>query len=420
MINPAVDAPPFPYRHLAGWMMRLVWVFLAVLFLSSCQSSGASVTVLADGQVLNLTTPYRTPAQILSAAKLDLGPQDCIFYLGALVSPSASLPQAVSYTLTLHRSLILTLVTPQAKQTFPTCAQTVGQALASFGVSLYAADRLDPPAGTPLENSLTVTLIPSQALTVTVDGLQHPARSAAPTVGQALAEVGMPLMGLDFSTPGEASPLPADGRIQVNRVVETVSLAQKLIPFATRTEPSADLELDQQALVQGGEPGLSVTRVRSRSVNGAQVSQVTEGESVVRPPQDRILGYGTRVVIRSTVVDGVSIEYYRALNMFTTSYSPCQSATPNGACSYGTSSGLPVQRGTVAMVYSWYLAFGFDRLYIPGYGYATVGDVGGGLPAGNHFWLDLAWTDAEYQPMSGWTTVYFLTPVPKNLVYILP
>ena len=157
-----------------------------------------------------------------------------------------------------------------------------------------------------------------------------------------------------------------------------------------------------------------------RSENGVQVSQKTESESIVRPPKDRIMGYGTKIVIRTTVVEGVSIEYYRALSLMTTSYSPCRSATPDGKCSYGTAGGLPVQRGTVAMVYSWYLAFGYDRLYIPGYGYATVGDVGGGLPAGNHFWVDLAWTDADYQPMSGWITVYFLTPVPKNLVYILP
>ncbi len=252
-----------------------------------------------------------------------------------------------------------------------------------------------------------------------MDGATIQIRSAAPSVGQALAEAGLPLIGLDFSIPPENDPLPVDGRILVTRVVESVTLTQKSIPFASRTEPSADLELDQQALVQGGEPGLAVTRVRTRSENGVQVSQKTESESVVRPPQDRILGYGTKIVIRTIEVDGVSIEYYRALHMFTTSYSPCRSATPDGKCSYGTSSGLPVQRGTVAMVYSWYLAFGFDRLYIPGYGYATVGDVGGG-PPGNHFWVDLAWTDAEYQPMSGWTTVYFLTPVPKNLVYLLP
>jgi len=83
------------------------------------------------------------------------------------------------------------------------------------------------------------------------------------------------------------------------------------------------------------------------------------------------------------------------------------------------------------MVYSWYLLLGFERLYIPGYGFATVGDVGGGCPpaaaeqgclAGGHTWIDLAWTDEEYQPMSGWMTVYFLTPIPANIasLYIMP
>jgi resuscitation-promoting factor RpfB len=169
--------------------------------------------------------------------------------------------------------------------------------------------------------------------------------------------------------------------------------------------------------VQGGQAGLAVKRVRSTSQDGVQVSQKTESENIVRPAQDRIMGYGTKVVIRSSVVDGVTIQYYRVLTLLATSYSPCRSGTSK--CSYGTSSGLPVQRGTVSMVYSWYLAFGFDRLYIPGYGFATVGDVGGG-PAGNHYWVDLGFTDADYQPIYGNVTVYFLTPVPANLVTVLP
>lgn len=401
-------------------MKKFWWLFPVVLVLiSACQATRTGVVILSDGGVVTLTTASRTPAQILSEARISLAPNDCILYLGSPIPPDSSLPEAGSYTLTVRHLVTLTVISPGAQKTIPTCAPTIGQAMAENGYKLYAADRLDPPAETPIEADLTVNFQPSLPLDVAVDGVHIQIRSAASSVGQALAEAGIPLIGLDLSIPPEKDPFPADGRIQVKRVVESVSLTQKTIPFASRTEPSADLELDQQALLQGGEPGLAVTRVRSRNENGVRVSQNTESETIVRPPQDRILGYGTKVVIRTIEVDGVSIEYYRALNMYTTSYSPCRSATPDGKCSYGTSSGLPVERGTVAMVYSWYLAFGYDRLYIPGYGYATVGDVGGG-PAGNHYWVDLGWTDAEYQPMSGWTTIYFLTPVPRNLVYILP
>jgi uncharacterized protein YabE (DUF348 family) len=401
-------------------MKKFLWClpFFLVLF-SSCQGTKTSVTILADGQTYSVSSSGRTPAQFLSSARLKLGVYDCVNYLGSPAPLDALLPEARSYTLTVRRAVPLTIISPAGRKTIQTCAQTIGQALAENGYTLYAADRFDPPADTPIEGSQSVTYRPSQALTVSVDGKQFPGRSAASSVGQALAEAGLPLIGLDSSTPSENDPLPADGKIQLNRVIESVSLAQKSIPFASRTEPSGDLELDQQALIQGGEPGLAVTRLRSRSENGVQVSQKTESETLVRPPQDRILGYGTKIVIRKAEVDGVSIEYYRALTLLTTSYSPCRSATPDGKCSYGTASGLPVKRGTVAMVYSWYLAFGYDRLYIPGYGFATVGDVGGG-PPGSHYWVDLGWTDADYQPMSGSTIIYFLTPVPKNLVYILP
>lgn len=401
-------------------MRKLTRLVLVLLFiLSACQTSKTSVTILADGRTLFLSTASFVPKDIIGEAGLTLGTNDRILLLGAPVPVETALPAASSYTLTVRRAVTLTLDMPAGQKSLLTSALSVGQALQEAGFNLYAADRFDPPVDTPITGSLTVKYTPSQSLTITVDGVQEQIRSAASTVGQALAESGIPLIGLDSSTPSEKASLPADGKIRVTRVAESVALTQKPLPFATRTEPSADLELDQQALLQGGEPGLAITRVRSRSQDGVQISQKTEDEIVVRPPQDRILGFGTKVVIRSAVVDGVAIQYYRVLTMTATSYSPCRSATPDGRCSYGTSSGLPVQRGTVAMVYSWYLAFGYDRLYIPGYGFATVGDVGGG-PPGNHYWVDLAFTDSDYQPVNGTVTVYFLAPVPANLVTILP
>ena len=399
-------------------MKKCCWLpALLLVLLCTCQNTGSSVTILADGQIYTVTTDGRIPAQMLAAAKVTLDSNDRLLYLGVPAPLDSALPQAATYTLTVRRAIALSLVTPEGKKSLQTSAQSVGQALAEAGYTLYAADRIDPPAETPLLAPLTVTYQPSQALLVSVDGAQVPVRSTAPSVGQALAEAGLPLIGLDFSTPPEIDPLPADGNIQVTRQVESVALVQKSLPFATRTEPSADLELDQNALVQGGQSGLAVTRVRTTSQDGLQVSQKTESESIVRPAQDRIMGYGTKIVIRTATVDGVTFQYYRKLTLLATSYSPCGSGTSK--CSYGTSSGLPVQRGTVAMVYSWYLAFGFDKLYIPGYGYATVGDVGAG-PAGSHYWVDLGFTDAEYEPVYGNVTVYFLAPVPTRLVTVLP
>ncbi len=125
-------------------------------------------------------------------------------------------------------------------------------------------------------------------MTVNTDGTRVNVHTSARSVGQALAEAGIPLVGLDYSLPAESAELPADGNIRVVRVSESVALTEKTLPFGTRTELSADLELDQQALLHGGEPGLAMTRIRSRSEDGIQVSQKSEGETIVRPAQDRV------------------------------------------------------------------------------------------------------------------------------------
>ena len=401
-------------------MRRNGWLILTVLiFLASCQSIKTSVIIQADGQTYTLANSERVPAKLLSLVGVTIGPNDRVLYLGSSLALDSPLPKGKSYTLTVRRAVTLTISAPDGNKTIQTSAFNVGQALNEAGYSLFTADQLDPPAETPINGPITVSYQPSREIGITIDGRLVRSRSAANNVGQALAGAGIPLTGLDYSLPDERAPLPGDGQIRVMRVVESVSLDQKSLPFNTRTELSADLEIDQQALIQGGEPGLAITRVRTRSEDGVQISQKSESESIVRPVQDRIMGIGTKIVIRSTSVDGITIEYWRVLHLFATSYSPCRSVTTDGRCSYGTSSGLPVQKGVVAMSYYWYLLFGFEHVYIPGYGQAIVGDVGGGYQ-GSHYWIDLGYSDSDYVPWAKWVTVYFLTPVPANPGYLLP
>ncbi|HEY5271155.1 MAG TPA: ubiquitin-like domain-containing protein [Anaerolineales bacterium] len=403
-------------------MKKIIWPILALLLiLCACQPRATSVTILNGEQVLSLFTAKTVPAEILAEVNISLGANDRLLYLGSSIPLDTALPDTRSYTLTVRRAVALTVFTPDGQQTIQTSALTVGQALAEAGFTLYAADRLDPPAETPITGALAVTYRPGREIVVTVDGTQVRVRSAAGMVGQALAEAGVPLVGLDISRPGESASLPEDGQIRVVRVVESVALTQKTIPFSTRTELSADLEIDQQVLLQGGETGLATARLRTRSEDGVQVSQQSESESVVRPPQDRIMGFGTKIVIRTTTMDGETIEYWRALNLFASYYQPCDAGI--NKCHNGTASGKPVQKGVVAMVYPWYLLFVGEPLYIPGYGFATVEDTNGANTSayGDTYWIDLGYSQTDSVDwVNHHVTVYFLTPVPANPGYILP
>lgn len=156
-------------------------------------------------------------------------------------------------------------------------------------------------------------------------------------------------------------------------------------------------------------------RIRIRYEDGQEISRVAEDETLVRPPQTRVLAYGTKIEVKTATVDGVQIEYWRAVPMYATSYSPCRSGTDR--CYPGTASGQTLRKGMVAVRYSWYLNMQGQRLYIPGYGFATVEDVCGGCVG--RPWIDLGFSDNNFEPWHNWVTVYFLTPVPSNVVPVL-
>ncbi|MEW6242627.1 MAG: G5 domain-containing protein, partial [Chloroflexota bacterium] len=293
----------------------------------------------------------------------------------------------------------------------------VGEALNEAGIRVGAADRLDPPADTPIRGALTVTYAPARDLSVAVNGRVVQIRSSAATVGQALAEAGIPLIGLDYSLPSENEPLPADGQIRVVQVSESLTLALESIPFTTETIQSPEVAFGVQEVVQPGQAGLAISRVRIRYEDGREVSRITESESVVRAPQTRIVNTGTQVTLTSTTVDGVNIQYWYAMQMYATSYSPCRSGV-EGQCFTGTASGLPVQKGVVAMYRDWFNAMQGMEVYVPGYGRAVIADLGGGFPDGRA-WIDLGFSDDDYEVWSGWVTVYFLAPAPASIPWVL-
>ncbi len=232
------------------------------------------------------------------------------------------MPTAQTYTLQVRHAVALTV----NGKIIQTTAQTIGEALSQAGAQLYASDQINPPIQTPITGTMTVKYIPSHALTVMADGKPLQIRSSSATVGGALAEAGIPLLGLDSSQPSENEALPSNGQIQVTHISESILLSEKSIPFKTDYQQSANVELDQQQILQAGQPGLSVSRVRIVYQDGQEVSRQNESETVVRAPQDQIVGYGTKVVIHTTTVDGVQIQYWRAIPMYATSYSPCRSA----------------------------------------------------------------------------------------------
>ena len=376
-------------------------------------------SVQANGQTRLLRTRVSAPESILAGIGLSLGPGDELLVDGGWPASTLAASGALPRHLELLRAVDLTVEEAGAEpRAVRAAARTVGDALWELGYRLYQEDEVSPPLDTPLTPALTISLRRSQPILVQADGQTLLARTLHGTVGAALRQVGVALVGEDYSLPAGDQPLPDSGLISVVRVREEIITEQQLIPYETVYQALADVEIDNVYQVQTGVPGVLRTLTRVRYENGVEVSRVSDGETLAQQPVNQVIGYGTQIVIRTLDTPDGPIEYWRSYTMYATSYAAKFTGRTPGTFSYGrTASGKYVTKGIVAIDRG-LIPFG-TRMYVPGYGFAEAADTGGGVRGR---FIDLGYDDFNYVGWSRVVTVYFLTPAPPagSIRYIIP
>ena len=240
-----------------------------MLFLSACLPNKQALITIIDGEnILRIESSERVPSMLLTEAGIASQPNDRLLLNGSAVPIDQPIAEKNSIQLQLRRAVTLTLVTPQGEQVFQTSALTVGQTLNEAGYSVNVNDKIDPPAETAITGSMTVTYTPARDLIVYCGEDVIKIRSAAGTIGEALAEAGIPLMGLDTSSPLENEAPPPDGQIRVVRVQESISITLEPIPFEVKVVDSPDVPFGQQETLQPGVTGLAMVRTRIRHEDG--------------------------------------------------------------------------------------------------------------------------------------------------------
>ena len=375
------------------------------------------VQLRVDGETFASITPERNPNELLGFWDIEFEGNDSLYLSGSPVDMTRELPFAPFIPLQVKRAVSVVVTEGGHTTEFQSSALTLGEALADHGIELNSADRLSPPPETLLDQPVDATLIRAKPIRIEMGDTSIEVISAATSVGEALAEAGIAIQLLDSVQPTEVEPIPADRVIRIARTSETVTLEQRVLPHETEWQEDPETELGETSVIQLGRDGVVGSRIRVRYQNGEEVSREEEGDRVLVEPRDQLNGYGTQIVIRTAVVDGVEIEYWATMDMYATSYSPCRSGVPE--CLYGTStSGVSVARGVVATYKDWLLAARGVSIYVPGYGSAAFYDVGGGFPDGRA-WIDLGYTDEDWVGWSSWVTVYFTTPVPQTIPYFV-
>ncbi|NPV08176.1 MAG: hypothetical protein HPY83_09470 [Anaerolineae bacterium] len=301
--------------------------------------------------------------------------------------------------------------------TVPLSGRSVAEGFHS-SARLFEGDRLWPSEGQPLTSGLSVWLDRSVPFTLVRGAERTSLRGRGVTVAEVLASVGVYLVGRDYTVPAGWEPLRRHQAISIYRVTESIEIKQETTSFETIWQPDPDLELDHTRLVREGQEGIRLHRYRVTAVNGEEVERRLEDSWIQQEPLDRIMAYGTKVVVRQLDTPQGPVQYWRRLRVLVTSYSPSTAGPSPSASNYGiTRSGKRATTGMVAVDPS-VIPMG-TSMYVPGYGIGVAEDTGNAI-IGRH--IDVCYDDHNLVYWRRWVDIYLLTPVPpeSRIRWVLP
>lgn len=398
------------------------------------------VLVEVDGQVLQRYTHSRTVDDLLREAGVDPQPYDVVTLNNDPVTLDAVLPHGqwspgrwplsrsgltrwdssgVVWTrIKLQRAIPLSILDGGTQTVIRTVARTVGEALLSQGVFLYLGDRVQPLLGTLLTAGMKVEISRAKPVTLQVDGEVIQTRTQARDVAQLLSETGVLLLGQDYAVPDLATPVTRDLSVRIVRVVEDWIVEIEDIAYQTVYRGNSALELDQTQTDQIGQSGVRKRRVHIVYEDGKQTEREVTEEWVERHPTERIISYGTKIVVRELdTADGV-IRYWRKIRVLATSYTAATSGKTRDHPEYGiTRLGWQARKGIIAVDPT--VIRLRTNMYVPGYGFGTAGDTGGKIKGR---WIDLCYDEHNLVLWKRWLDVYLLEPVPaaRDIPWMLP
>ena len=394
--------------------------------------------IIADGREVMVSSWAATPTEILWDAGIAFDSHDQVMINGEpgewdeemSVEPTQlSLPlfgigrpwveiERDPLRIEVNRSALLIIDEGAIPYAIHTLAETVGEALLNAEIIVYLGDHVQPNLGTPVSTGMRVLIQRSTPISLMADGRLYKTRTLSRTVGDALAEIGVGLTGLDEVSPSLDAILYPDMQITIVRILEGIELEEEIAPFETVWVADPNRLIDTIE-TRPGAFGITRRRYRTRHVDGEEVTRVLEDVWVEQEPRDKVIVYGQRIVPQTLITeDGQELVYWRAIRMRATSYSTSTAGVSPNVPWYGiTRTGDPMRKGVVA-VDPRYIPLR-SRVYVPGYGFGDVLDTGGKIKIRR---IDLGYDDDNLELWSSWVDVYLLWPPPPEhqIVWQIP
>ncbi|MFP3895236.1 MAG: ubiquitin-like domain-containing protein [Anaerolineales bacterium] len=392
------------------------------------------VTLVHDGSITEVQTQAPDVAGALAHLNISVSTHDNLFLEGEPCKRQTKLPAPeepkrsdvkswvatirTPIRLTVKRAVSLHVQDDSIPLTFHTTARTVGEALLERDVYIYEGDKVFPDLDTEMTPGLTVFIERAKPIILDVGGTARMLRTQTETVGRLLESEGIALASKDYVLPSREADIVSEMHVTVNRVQEEYLVEEAPISFETVWESDPDMEIDQRKVAHWGQEGAKRSHVLVRYENGKETHRQKDKERIARPPTNRTIKYGTKIIVRELETPHGTIEYWRKLRMLATSYNAPTAGKSSSHPLYGiTRLGMRAQKGLVAVDPR---AINLrQEVYVPDYGVGLAADTGGAIQWRH---IDLCFDDDNLELWHRWVDVYILTPIPPEteITWIIP
>ncbi len=270
----------------------------------------------------------------------------------------------------------ITIVVGDSDIRWDTKTNTVANCLYELGITLSSKDEVIPALDAPIVRGMEITINRGFDISIKDGDKDTLYTVTAPTVSGALAKLGILVDQDDRVTPSLSSKIGPGSKVTIVRVENTLVKEKETIPYVIWEFPDNRLDENKTKVWRKGSNGLKELVYQVRTENGKTVSKVLVEENLIEESKIHVVARGTKPVYYTLKTSSGSILYTKKMRIEATAYYPGPESTGRFADGI-TSVGLKAGHGIIAVdprvIPLW------TKVYIPNYGFAIAGDVGGAI-----------------------------------------
>ncbi|MGY3189044.1 ubiquitin-like domain-containing protein [Lysinibacillus sp. TE18511] len=347
-------------------------LFVTVISFVLFQVTKKTVTLDANGEVINVVTHAKTVEQLLQDQNIDVAEHDKI-------SPSLNTKIANGLAITWEQAKEVTISVDGNQSKVWTTETQVKDILKEANIEVSEHDALAQGLDTEVgaDNKIDI----QKAFQVTlVDGVnKRQVWSTSTTVANFLKQQGIQLNEFDRVENNQKDVITPGSKITVVRVEKVIDVVEDSLDFAIEKKQDASLQKGKQKVVTAGQEGVITRTYEVVKENGKVVAKNLQSEKVVKEPKKQVVAVGTKSVVASaaTVSRGSKEpasgkEFYVTATAYTPYCNGCSGTSATGI-DLRSSSGLKVIAVDPSVI-----KLG-SKVWVEGYGTAIAGDTGGAI-----------------------------------------